>query len=43
MLTGTFPFKAKNIKNLRKAIKKGKYGMPLFISDESQDLIKRMI
>jgi len=34
LVTGTFPFKANTVKNLHKIIKKGKFGIPIFVSEE---------
>lgn len=43
MLCGTVPFKAPNMKELHALIKIGEFGFPVEISEESKDLIKKML
>ena len=43
MLFGTIPFKAHNMKDLHKQIKKAKYNLKNEISSEAQNLIKSML
>ena len=43
ILSGTVPFRAKTLPDLHKLILRCKYEMPENISDQAQDLIKRML
>jgi tRNA A-37 threonylcarbamoyl transferase component Bud32 len=43
MLCGTVPFKAPNMKELHVLIKKGDYKFPVEISEESKDLIRKLL
>jgi len=43
MLCGTVPFKATNMKDLHLLINKGDFSFPNPISEEAQDLIRKML
>jgi serine/threonine-protein kinase NIM1 len=40
MMTGLMPFRAENVAKLRKAIIDGNYSIPLFVSNQCQELIR---
>ena len=43
MLTGNLPFDDENIRKLLGKVKQGVYYMPTSLSEEAQDLIRRML
>lgn len=43
MLTGTIPFKGKNIEEMNYLILKGDYEIPDWVSNESSDLIRKLL
>lgn len=43
MLQGTVPFKAANMKDLHKLIKQGDYQFPVPISEEAEDIVRKML
>ena len=43
MMIGTVPFKATNMKDLHALINKGDFTFPHKVSEEAQDLIRKML
>ena len=43
MLCGIVPFKASNMKDLHVLINKGEFSFPCNVSEEAEDLIRKML